>query len=71
MLRDPLGFLESTVHLGSLVGLRLGSEAVVLVSDQSAARKIMIEQPSFFAKVRSPPARLKVVQGYVHPAHCK
>ena len=51
MLQDPLAYLEATARQGKMLGLRLGPEAVILVSDQAAARQIMIDQASSFGKV--------------------
>lgn len=52
MLADPLTFLEDTQHrYGKIAGLRLGPEAVVLISDRKAARQITVEQSASFAKV--------------------
>ena len=52
MLQDPLAYLDASACQGKVLGLRLGPEAVVLVSDQAAARQILITHPADFAKVR-------------------
>ena len=53
MLSDPLAFLEQTsATYGGVVGLVLGGEYVVLVSDPVVAKDVMIDSASVFVKVR-------------------
>jgi cytochrome P450 len=53
MLSDPLAFLDQTsATYGSVVGLVLGGEYVVLVSDPAVAKDVMIDSASVFVKVR-------------------
>jgi hypothetical protein len=53
MLSDPLAFLEETTAVyGGVVGLVLGGEYVVLVSDPAVAKDVMIDSASVFVKVR-------------------
>lgn len=52
LLANPLAFLdEMNRTYGQLVGILLGGEHVVLVSDPAAAEKILISGNSQFAKV--------------------
>jgi cytochrome P450 len=53
MLSDPLAFLERmTATYGGVVGLVLGGEYVVLVSDPTVAKDVMVDRASVFMKVR-------------------
>ena len=51
LLQDPLNYLEAVTRQAKIVGLKLGPEAVVLISDQAAAKQILIDQSSSFGKV--------------------
>ncbi|KAK9793752.1 hypothetical protein WJX73_010742 [Symbiochloris irregularis] len=51
MLANPLAYLETTQRRhGKVVGLKLGPEAVILVSDQSTAHEVLSTRASSFAK---------------------
>lgn len=54
-LRSPLAFLDATVQqYGGAVGLKLGGEHVVLLTDLTLARQVLIDQPEVFVKVCVP-----------------
>jgi len=51
LLLDPLTFLrETTARHGSVVGMLLGTERVVLVTDKGAARQVLVDQADVFIK---------------------
>lgn len=51
LLRDPLAFLASTQRrFGDIVGLSLGGQRVVLVTDPSAAKAVLIDNPEIYVK---------------------
>jgi hypothetical protein len=52
-LRSPLAFLDSTVQrYGGAVGLKLGGEHVLLLTDLSLTRQVLVDQAEVFVKVR-------------------
>lgn len=54
MLRDPLKFIERvTGQYGSIVGLILGGERVILVADAAAAQRALMTRASIYTKVSS------------------
>lgn len=54
MLADPLAFLQDvTAKHGSVVGLVLGGEYVVLVTDPTVAKDVLIDRATIFVKVCS------------------
>ncbi len=54
-LRSPLGFLDRIVRQhGGSVGLRLGGEHVVLLTDPALSRQVLIDQADTFCKVTQP-----------------
>lgn len=51
LLQSPLDFITRLRReYGPVVGLLLGGERVVLVSDPAAARQILIDRPDVFVK---------------------
>lgn len=51
LLQDPLSFLTDVRQkYGPVVGLLLGGERVILVTDREAARQVLIDQPDVFIK---------------------
>ena len=52
MLIDPLSFLESvTSRYQAVVGLIMGGEEVILVTDPAAAQQVLIDKASIYRKV--------------------
>ena len=53
-LRSPLSFLERVAQgYGGLVGLKLGGEHVVLVTNKGLARQVLVDQADNFVKAGS------------------
>lgn len=53
MLLDPLSFLENvTARYSSVVGLIMGGEEIVLVTEPAAAQHVLIDKASIYRKVR-------------------
>jgi len=51
LLRDPLAFLQETQSkYGDIVGLSLGGERAVLVTDPLAAKTVLIKDPDIYIK---------------------
>lgn len=51
-LRSPLGFLDRVVQqYGGSVGLRLGGERVVLLTNPALSRQVLIDLAATFGKV--------------------
>jgi len=50
LLSSPLKFLTSTRQYGRTVGLLLGTERIILVSDKKIAKAVMVDKSSSFQK---------------------
>lgn len=54
MLLDPLSFLERvSKQYGPVVGLVLGGESVILVTDGPAAQQVLITKAATYKKVQT------------------
>ena len=69
MLLDPLSFLERmSKQYGPVVGLVLGGESVVLVTEGNAAQQVLITKAATYKKVRTlhtPAITLSVAGMYI------